>query len=47
MSAAACKRRRKQMILDKRYKKKDPITAARKDAKRDAGEKARAGRAKK
>jgi hypothetical protein len=34
------------MKLDRRYKKKDPVISARKDAARALAEKARAGRAK-
>ena len=45
--AQTCKRRRRQAKLDKRYKRKDPIAAARRDLKKLQGERDRIQRSKK
>lgn len=42
--AATARRRRRQMKIDKRYKRRDPIAAARDAAKKLAEERARANR---
>lgn len=44
--ACTAKRRRRQMKLDKRYHRKDPASAARRDLMKSVGEKARAIRSK-
>lgn len=44
--AATCRRRRRQMRIDKKYKRKDPVTAARRAAARLEAERQRSQRKK-
>jgi hypothetical protein len=42
--AQTAKRRRKQIAIDKRYRKRDPMAAARRDERRKVREQQMAGR---